>query len=177
MSKTRRVWNIIAAVFMIQSALILMLIPMIAFEIIAMFVGLMLTCYGLKYLIYYITHAQHMVGGKRLLLVGLVLLDTGVFATLLTEQAQAILIIYVVAAHLVASILNFARAFSNKGDGNPGWKIDLAQGIGNVAQVALCLIFINWVEVPVFIYCGGVIYSAVLKIIQSCKRTAIVYVQ
>ena len=51
------------------------------------------------------------------------------------------------------------------------------QGIGNIAQVALCLIFINYVEIPVFIYCGGVIYSAVLKIVSSFKRTAIVYVQ
>ena len=30
---------------------------------------------------------------------------------------------------------------------------------------------------PVFIYCAGVIYSAILKIISSCKKTAIVYVQ
>ena len=177
MSKTRRVWNIIVAIFMIQSALFLMLIPEVAFEVIAIFVGLMLTFRGIKYLSYYMTHAQHMVGGKKILLVGLFMFDMGFFSMVLMDQAQIILIIYVVAAHLIASGLNFARAFSNKGDGNPGWKIDLAQGIGNVAQVALCLIFINWVEVPVFIYCGGVIYSAVLKIIQSCKRTAIVYVQ
>ena len=177
MSKTRRVFNIIAAIFMIQAALILMLVPMVAFSLIAMCIGLLLVYYGLKYIIYYLTHAQHMVGGKWLFLVGLIMFDMGVFATTLYEQSQAILIIYVVAAHLVGAAINIVRAVGNKKDNNPGWKIDLAQGIGNIAQVVLCLVFINYVEIPVFIYCAGVIYSAVLLIIQSCKKTAIVYVQ
>ena len=111
------------------------------------------------------------------MLVGLVLLDLGALAMILIEQAPSIMIFYVAGVHLVSAVINIARAVSNKGDGNPGWKIDLAQGIGNIILVALCLIFINHVEIPVFIYCTGVIYSAILKIIASCKRTAIVYVQ
>ena len=177
MSKTRRVFNIITAVLTIQGALVLMLVPAAAFQLISVCVGLVLGYYGLRYIVYYLTHAQHMVGGKWIFLVGLIMFDMGVFATTLYEQAQAILIIYVVAAHLVAAVLNIVRAVVNKKDNNPGWKIDLAQGIGNIAQVVLCLVFINYVEIPVFIYCGGVIYSAVLRIIQSFKKTAIVYVQ
>ena len=65
MSKTRRVWNIILAVLNIQGALILMLVPDIAFLLIAIFVGFMLMGRGLKYLFYYMTQANHMVGGKR----------------------------------------------------------------------------------------------------------------
>ena len=177
MSKSRRVWNIFYAIFAIQGALFLMLVPEIAFIILAIGVGLDLTYYGLKYLIYYLTHAQHMIGGKRIMLIGLLMLDMGVFATVLYDQAQAIVIIYVVAGHLVAAGLNFVRAFGNKRDKNPGWKIDLAQGIGNFAQVVLCLVFIKNVGIPVYIYCIGVIYQSVLKIITSFKRTAIVYVQ
>ncbi len=177
MSKTRRVFNIIYAVLTIQGALILMLVPDIAFELIGISVGIMLAYYGLKYIVYYLTHANHMVGGKRILLIGLLLFDFGIFATVLYDSAQVILVIYVVSVHLVASIINFVRAYGNRKDHNPGWAIDLAQGIGNVAQVVLCLIFIKYVEIPVFIYCSGEIYSAILKIIASCKKTAIVYVQ
>ena len=177
MSKTRRVWNIIGAAFEIVIALLLMQIPDFAFEIIALFIAIILIIYGIKYIVYYLTHAQHMIGGKWLLLVGLILFDAGAFITLLYDMAQTILIVYVVVVHFVAAIINLARAVSNKGDGNPGWKIDLAQGIGNIAQVVLCIVFIKWVEVPVFIYCIGIIYSAILTIISSCKRTAIVYVQ
>ncbi len=177
MSKTKRVINVLEAILMIQMALILMLVPEEAFKLIAILVGLILTVYGLKYIIYYLTHAQHMTGGKRLLLVGLILFDAGTFAMVIYDRAKVLMVGYIVAVHLVASVLNFARAYSNKGDGNPAWKIDLAQGIGNFIQVVLCLVFINHVEIPVYIYCLGVIYSAVLKIIASFRRTAIVYVQ
>ena len=108
---------------------------------------------------------------------GLILFDMGVFSAILYDQAQAIMIIYVVAGHLIAALLNIVRTVGNKRDGNPGWKIDLAQFIGNIILVALCLIFIKYVEIPVLIYGAGAIYSSVLTMISSCRRTAIVYVQ
>ena len=114
MSRTRRILNIIGAIFKIQAALFLMFIPEIGFRLIAMFVGFMLTYKGLRYLIYYLTHAQHMVGGKRILLIGLILFDMGVFSAILYDQAQAIMIIYVVAGHLIAAVLNIVRTVGNK---------------------------------------------------------------
>ena len=177
MSKARRVWTIIGAVTAIQGAVFLMFMPIIAFEAIAMGVGMMLTFYGIKYLLYYLTHAQHMVGGKWFLLIGLILFDMGIFATALYNQAQAIAIIYVVGAHLVGAVLNYIRAFGNKKDNNPGWKIDLAQGIGNTVQIVLCLVFINSVIIPVYCYCVYAIYTGILMIISACKKTAIVYIQ
>ena len=103
--------------------------------------------------------------------------DFGVFVTMLVDEPQAIMIVYVVAIHLVAAVVNIIRTVGNKKDGNPGWKIDFAQFFGNLAQVVLCLVFIGHVEIPVYIYCIGEIYASVLKIISSCKKTAIVYVQ
>lgn len=177
MSKTRRVFTIIGAVFVIQGALILMLVPDMAFELIAIGISVALTFSGIKYLVYYITHAQHMVGGKWFLLIGLILFDLGTFASLLIDQARAILIIYVAGAHLIGAILNVIRTVGNKKDSNPSWKIDLAQGIGNFAQVVLCLVFINHISIPVYIYCIGSIYTAILMIVSACRKTAIVYVQ
>lgn len=167
----------IVAFILIHLALLLMLFPSGAFVTIAMFVSIILTFRGIKFLIYYITHAQHMVGGKWLLLVGLIMLDLGMLAMALFDKAPSIMIVYVVSVHMVAGVLGIIRAVSNKNDGNTGWKIDMAQGIGNLVLVILCLVFIKHVEIPVFIYAAGVIYSAILRIIQSCKRTAIVYVQ
>jgi len=177
MSKTRRIWNILVAIMMIQAAAALMMVPSAGFILIAFFVGMLLAFRGIKFLIYYVTHAQHMTGGKWILLVGLIMFDLGIFAMELLDKASAILIIYVVAIHLIYGVLGIVRAVSNKKDGNSGWKIDFAQGIGNLILVALCLIFIKHVEIPVYIYGAGVIYSAVLKIITSLKKTAIVYVQ
>lgn len=177
MSKTRRVFTVILAIFVIQASIILMMVPEMAFEVIAFGIAVMLLFYGVKYLIYYLTHAQHMVGGKWFLIIGIILFDLGAFASSLLDQAQAILIIYVAGAHFVGAVLNIIRTVGNKKDNNPSWKIDLAQGIGNFAQVVLCLVFINHISIPVYIYCIGCIYTAVLMIITACKKTAIVYVQ
>ena len=162
---------------MIQAAIVLMMVPTAGFLLIAFFVGMLLAFRGIRFLIYYVTQAQHMTGGKWLLLLGLIMFDLGIFSLTLLDKASAILIIYVVAIHLIYGVLGIVRAVSNKKDGNSGWKIDFAQGIGNLILVALCLIFIKHVEIPVYIYGAGVIYSAVLKIITSFKKTAIVYVQ
>ena len=121
MSKTRRLWNIIVAILMIQAALLLMLVPDASFILIVVFLSLVLTFKGLKFLIYYLTHAQHMVGGKWLMLVGLILLDMGGLAMVLIEQAPSIMIVYVAGVHLVYAVLGIARAVTNKGDGNTGW--------------------------------------------------------
>ena len=162
---------------MIQAAIVLMTVPTAGFLLIAFFVGMLLAFRGIRFLIYYVTQAQHMTGGKWLMLLGLIMFDLGIFSLTLLDKASAILIIYVVAIHLIYGVLGIVRAVSNKKDGNSGWKIDFAQGIGNLILVALCLIFIKHVEIPVYIYGAGVIYSAVLKIITSFKKTAIVYVQ
>ena len=177
MSKGRRFVTILTAILIIQGALVLMLVPDIAVELIAMGVGIMLTYYGVRFLLYYLTHARHMVGGKWFLLIGMLLFDAGVFATAIYDEAAGIALLYIIGAHVVMTGLRFVRAAGNKKDSNPGWKIDFAQGIGHALQVILCLVFINYVEVPVFIYCIGSIYTAILMIVSACKKTAIVYVQ
>ena len=191
MSKGRRFVTILTAILIIQGALVLMLVPDIAVELIAMGVGIMLTYYGVRFLLYYLTHARHMVGGKWFLLIGMLLFDAGVFATAIYvegednlptistiyDEAAGIALLYIIGAHVVMTGLRFVRAAGNKKDSNPGWKIDFAQGIGHALQVILCLVFINYVEVPVFIYCIGSIYSAILMIISAFRKTAIVYVQ
>ena len=177
MSKARRIFKIIGAVVIIQIALILMLIPDIAFRLIGVIFALMLIFYGLKFIIFYITHASHMVNGKWFLVLGLILFDVGVFASLMDDPPKLFIITYVAGAHLIGAILRLIRAVGNKKDNNPGWIIDCMQSLGNFIQVAVCIIFSQFVEVPVFIYCSGLIYSSILQIIQACKRTAIVYVQ
>ncbi len=177
MTRTRRVFNIIGAVLTIQGCLLLMLVPDAAFLLIAIGVGFFLTYKGLRYIIYYLTHANHMIGGKRILLIGLILFDFGVFSTALLDQAQIIMIIYVIICQVISAGLSIVRTVGNKKDSNPGWKIDLAKAVGSIAQIALCIIFIRHIEIPVYIYCTGEIYNSILTIISSSKRTAIVYVQ
>lgn len=177
MTKTKRVFTIIGAFLAIQGSLILMLVPNYALEIIAAGLGFTLVFYGLKYLLYYLTHAQHMVGGKWFLLIGLILLDAGIFAGTVYDKAKVLTILYIAGAHLIGAGLNIVRAVGNRKDNNRGWKIDMAQGVGNIILVLLCIIFMHDVIIPVYIYCISAIYTAILMLISAFKKTAIVYVQ
>ena len=177
MSKVRRVLTILASLCCILGAVSLMLIPDIAYEVLALGIGLTLVYYGVRYIIYYLTNAQHMVGGKWFLLIGIIMFDMGVFATAIYDRAQKLTLIYIICAQLVAAVLGLIRAAGDKKDNNPSWKLHLAQSIGSFVQVILCVIFINSSMIPLYLYCIYSIYTAILMIISAFKKTAIVYVQ
>ena len=177
MSKFRRVLNVILALFGILGAVILMLIPDSAYEVLALGISITLVYYGVKYIIYYLTNAQHMVGGKWFLLIGIIMFDMGVFVTAVYDRAQRLTLIYIISSHFIAAMLGLIRTVGDKKDCNPAWKIHLAQCIGSFIQVILCVIFINSGMIPLYLYCIYAIYNAVLMIISAFRKTAIVYVQ
>ena len=153
------------------------MMPDIAYQVLALGVGMTLVYYGIRYIIYYITNAQHMVGGKWFMLIGIIMFDMGTFVTAVFDRAQVFMLIYIIAAHLVATILGAIRTVGDRKDNNPRWKISMAQCIAGFIQVTLTLIFINHSIIPIYLYCIYAIYSAVLMIISAFKKTAIVYVQ
>ena len=177
MSKTRRILTVFFSLVAIYGSLMLMFFPDIAFDALAFGVGITLVYYGVRYLLYYLTHAQHMVGGKWFLLIGLIMFDMGVFAVAVYDKAQMITLIYVISAHFIAAVLGLIRTIGDKKDNNPSWKLHLAQSIAGFIQVILCVIFIRSVMIPVCLYCIYTIYTSVLMIISAFRKTAIVYVQ
>lgn len=177
MSKVRRVLTIIASLIAIEGSIALMTIPDIAYEVLALGVGMMLVYYGVRYIIYYITNAQHMVGGKWFMLIGIIMFDMGTFAIAIFDRAQVITIVYIIITHFVVTVLGAIRTVGDRKDNNPRWKISLAQTIAGFIQITLSVIFINHSMIPLYLYCIYAIYSAILMIISAFKKTAIVYVQ
>lgn len=177
MSKARRVLTIIAALFSIIGSVALMTNPDIAYKVLALGIGMTLVYYGVRYIIYYVTNAQHMVGGKWFMLIGIILFDMGVFAAVIFDRAQRLTLIYIICTLLIAAVLGAIRTVGDKKDNNPRWKISLAQSIAGFIQVILSVIFINDSMIPLYLYCVYAIYTAVLMIISAFKKTAIVYVQ
>ena len=143
MGKARRIFTVLASLLAIEGAISLVFMPDIALKVLAIGISITLIYYGARYLLYYITHAQHMVGGKWFLLIGLVLFDMGIFAMTLIDQAKILTLIYIIGSHAVVAVLGMIRAVGNKKDNNPGWKIDLAQGIGAIIQITICIVFIR----------------------------------
>ena len=61
--------------------------------------------------------------------------------------------------------------------GTGSWRLRLLHGVVDLLQALLCLIFIGSVQLAVYIYVAGLIYSAIFRIITAFRRTAIVYIQ
>ena len=177
MGKIKRIWNIISGILVIIFAIALMAIPDVAFKIIAFILAFLLFVRGFGYLVYYLRMAQHMVGGKYILFYGVFMLDFGVFTVSISDEAKAIIIVYLIAGHLIGGAIDIVRSVRNRKDGYPVWKLDLAQGIVNLLIAIICLIFMKNMEVLAYIYCGGLIYLSIIRIISSFRKTAIVYIQ
>ena len=177
MSKIRRVLTILASLIAIEGSVAIMMMPEIAYKVLALGIGMTLVYYGVRYIIYYITNAQHMVGGKWFMLIGIIMFDMGAFATAIFDRAQVITMIYIIATHFVVTVLGAVRTVGDRKDNNPRWKISLAQCIAGFIQVTLSLIFINHSMIPLYLYCIYAIYTSILMIISAFKKTAIVYVQ
>ena len=55
--------------------------------------------------------------------------------------------------------------------------MNMAHGIGCVLIALLCVLSIHNIYVLVYIYCGGLIYSACIRIAAAFRRTEIVFIQ
>ncbi|MBP5261892.1 MAG: hypothetical protein J6Z43_07195 [Clostridiales bacterium] len=176
MSKFKRVWYVISGLQVILFAFFIMLLDTnTAFVIITFIIGSLLILKGLQYLIFYLTMAHHMVGGKVMLLGGVILLDLGVFAASLVNEAKVIIIIYLISGHLLAGGIDIVRAVRSKKEGF-SWKSDMATGIGNLLVALSCIVFIGSPDILILVYCLGLMYSACVRIIRAFKKSAVVYI-
>jgi len=176
MGKLKRIWNVISGIFVILFALTVMAIPEDAFLLIALIIAIVLLLKGLRYISYYLTMAQHMVGGKIILFSGIIMFDTGVFVGTIAERSAPIIVIYLTAGHLITGGINVVKAVRSRKEGYP-WKADMFQGVINLIIALISVIFMGSVEILVYVYCGGIIYLAGVRIASAFRKTAVVYIQ
>jgi len=177
MGKLKRVWNVISGIVVILFAVLAMLIPAEAFILIALIAATLLLIRGCRYIIYYLTMAQHMVGGKIILFYGIFMFDLGVFAMTIYSEAKAVILIYLTAGHAISGVIDIVRSIRNRKDGYSSWRTDMIQGIGNILIALICVIFVGSIDILVYVYCLGLIYLAVIRIIRAFRKSAIVYIQ
>ena len=88
-------------------------------------------------------------------------------------------ILYLLAIHAFAGVVDVMRAMEARRFDGP-WRMDMATGVVNVAIAILAVIcgfFLNNMQDIVYIYASGLIYSAVLKIVNALRKTSIIYIQ
>ena len=140
--------------------------------------GLVLLFTGLRYLVYYFRTGRFVVGGRLILFIGIILFDFGVFTMTLHDEPLAIIVIYMIAFYAFAGLVDILRAVEAKKQEGV-WKAKMLLGVIEVAVAGLvlfCGLVLRSPDDVIIVYGVGVIISGVMRIVNSLRRTAVVYI-
>lgn len=177
MSNFQRVQNVVIGLCMILCAVILLAGEDDGCYLVMLILAFSLIIRGIAELIYYVTMARHMVGGKLILFIGVVLVDFGIFTISLADESKVVVVLYLIGFHAFAGLVNLLRAREARRHKSSAWRINMAQGVTSLLILAASLIFARDEGVLVLLYCAGMVYSAFLRIYSAFRRTAVVYIQ
>ena len=180
MTRFGRVMNAISALFMIAVAVLMFFLDAIhGLKLVMIVVQAGMTLRGLQAIVYYFSMARHMVGGKNVLFRGMIFLDLGVLAGTIFEHPAVYILIYISALHIFTGAVSALRANESRKIGS-SWRLKMAYGITNIALaliVVICGIAFDRLNIAVWVYSIGIIYSSILRIITAFRKTEIVYIQ
>ena len=175
MSSFQRIQNIVIGLITIVIAISMMALPERGYGLAALLISISFAFSGLRTLIYYFTMARFMVGGKRILFRGLILLDLGLFTFTLIDNSKIYVILYLVIIHAISGAISIVKSLQEKKDG-ASWKLSRVSGTVNLLMALFCIVFIGSTDMIVFIFGAGLTYSGIMRLISAFRRTAIVYV-
>lgn len=127
---------------------------------------------GVGKLFYYFTMAKFMVGGRRALYNGLVLMDFGILTMSLIDVPGMYVLLYLAMLHAFTGVIEILRARETRKNGSKHFKLKLSHGIIDVCLALCCIIFLKNTKLAVFIYSFGLIYSGIMYVISGFRRTA-----
>lgn len=177
MSGGQRIKSILFGAVILLVAVILIAFPEEGLVITASIMSISLFIYGVKTLIYYFSMARHMVGGRIMLYLSIIVLDLGMFAMMMTNIPKIYIVLYLLVVYAFAGAIGILRALEAKKYQASSWKFSLISGIINLVIAILCIVFIGSTKMIVYFYCVGLIYSAIVRIVTAFRKTAIVYIQ
>lgn len=177
MTKARRVGTVFVGLFLVLFGLSMMIEPNRVYWAIVLILGFTMLITGIRSLVYYLSMAKHMVGGRVALYRAIIILDLGLFTLSLTNVPIIFVVLYLAGIHGFSGAIDIMRAMEAKRLQAASWKMNLVHGIVNVVMAGLCLAFIGTVEVAVEIYAAGLVYSGIIRIIQAFRKTTVVYIQ
>lgn len=175
MSSFQRIQIIVIGLITIGIAISMMALPDQGYGLAAMIISISFAFSGLRAMIYYFTMARFMVGGKRILFRGLILLDLGLFTFTLVDNSKVYVILYLVIIHAISGAISIVKSLQERKEG-ASWKMSRVSGTVNLLMALFCIIFIGSTDMIVYIFGAGLLYDGVMRIYSIFRRTEIVYV-
>ncbi|MCR4611610.1 MAG: DUF308 domain-containing protein [Lachnospiraceae bacterium] len=177
MSKMRRVKEILVGLLMILMAIIFFVSPTTGYIAVIVVLSVIFIIIGLKKLWFFLTMASRMVGGRRVLYEGLLILDLGFFTAGINFVPTVYVMIYLGTAYVFAGAIDILNAIDAKKLESSRFKGKLIIGAINIIIGILCFVFLTKNDFLVFIICLGLIYNAIVRIANAFRKHAMVYIQ
>ena len=174
-------WQKIKAV--LGALISILFIPVLLYDIdlgctlIAAVLGFSAAFAGIRMIIYFFSMARHMVGGRLILYQGAVMLDFGAFTLCLATVPSQYIMVYLIIGYLFYGVIEIMNALDIKKKNLGSWRFKLATGIGSIVFGIVCLTQIGSADAVVYLYCFGVVCSAISCIISAFRPSAVVYVE
>ena len=177
MTNLQRVKDILIGLIMIAGAIFMMIFPVKSYAVIVAILSVYFLAIGIGALFYYFTMSQFMVGGRVSLYKGIILVDLGAMTGSLTNVPHYYILIYLVLLHAFQGLIRIMRALESRRAGAGSYRVKLLHGILDLVMAILCIVFIKHIATVVLIYCTGLIYSAVMRIISACRKRKFYFIQ
>jgi uncharacterized membrane protein HdeD (DUF308 family) len=178
MTRVQRIVNVLSGLISILVAIYLIYSNKEGVDEVLIFIGIVFIGKGINTLFYYISMARFMVGGKISLYSGMIILDFGIFTISIAERMpNTYLVFYLVAIHGFAGLVEILRALEAKSYGNRSYRLKLFHGIVDIVMALICVVLINDLRITVLVYCSGLIYSAIIRIVSAFRRTTMVFIR
>ena len=177
MTRFQKITTISMALLSITIGVIMLLLPDIGYMFILLIVSLALVVAGIRGLYNYFTLSRFMVGGKRSLYMGIFFLDMGIFTSTLYDLPKTYILIYLAIIHGFSGLVEVLRVYETKKYGAKTWKLKLSHAIFDIALAIACFAFSSRPNTLVLIYCFGLFYSSLGKIVSVFRKNTFIYIQ
>lgn len=161
---------------MLLVAVILAVSPEEALEAVIGLIGLSLLVSGLRLIIYFITMAKNMVGGRLILYKAIILTDLGIFTGLMASVPPVYALFYLYAGIAFSGVMDIMKAFEEKKYSLSGWRLRLYFGVLKILIIVPGLLLSESFHAMVYIYCAGIVHSAAERISTAFRNDEVVYI-
>ena len=177
MTTLQKIREIALGLILLASAVMMLIDPSDGYTFLIFLISIYLVLTGIGKLIYYFQMTRFMVGGRITLYTGIIMFDFGIFTNTLTDVPSFYVLSYLILMHALSGLVEILRVLEARRYGASSWRLKLAHGLIDIIMAVACIVFIRHYKVAVLIYSLGLIYSAVMRIISSCRRTALIYIR
>ena len=178
MTVYQRIKKILFSLCMFAVALFFIINPSDeAYSVVVAILSIGLAIAGIKDIVFYFTMARHMVGGKMILIQGVIIFDFAIITGSLANVPKIYILLYLIGVHAFSGVIEIMRAMEARRTVDGPWKIKFSHGIVNLILAIACLIFIRQSNTALIIYSLGLLYSAVVRLFDAFRKKAFVVIE